>query len=122
MGRRLIALPLLCLMPFYRRPFLRPALLAKVLLPRGYDLLLFPLRADLLIRPFQALEKRPEVRLLEYADVPGMTICPLLFYAQELAAKRFKKSKPSASAPGIGSNSAYSFRLTPTVLLVISSH
>jgi len=49
------------------------------------------------------------VRLIEYADVPGMTICPLLFYAQELAAKRFKKLKPSVNAPGVGPNSALSF-------------
>jgi len=56
---------------------------------------------------YQALEKRPEVRLIEYADVPRMTICPLLFYAQELAAKRFKKLKPSFSASGVGSNGAF---------------
>lgn len=68
--------------------------------------------------PFQALEKRPEVRLLEYADVPGMTICPLLFYAQELAAKRFKKSKPSA--PGVGSNSAFFFYFTSVISLAIN--
>jgi len=49
------------------------------------------------------------VRLIEYADVPGMTICPLLFYAQELTAKRFKKLKPSVNAPGVGPNSALSF-------------
>ena len=62
------------------------------------------------------MEKRPEVRLLEYAAVPGITICPQLLHAQEIAAKRFKKPKPSFSAPGIGSNGAFSFFLFPTLI------
>jgi len=66
---------------------------------------------------FQTLEKRPEVRLIEYADVPGMTICPLLFYAQELAAKRFKKLKPSVLAPGTGYNSACPLHFTSSFVL-----
>ena len=64
------------------------------------------------------------MRLIEYADVPGMTICPLLFYAQELAAKRFKKLKPSVNAPGVGSNSAFSFhssRFYPLILTAFIS-
>jgi len=47
---------------------------------------------------YQVLEKRPEVRLLEYCDVPGITLCPQLVFAQKAiasSAKRVKLEHPS---------------------------
>lgn len=44
----------------------------------------------------QTPEKRPEVRLLEYYDVPGMVFDHRLFFAQKVlnSAKRVKTSHP----------------------------
>ena len=47
----------------------------------------------------QTPEKRPEVRLLEYYEIPNIIIGPRLFYAQKLIANA-KRAKTSHLTPG----------------------